>query len=268
LKQEQAVIISNKEVMPDTFLLWLEAPSTAPLAEPGQFIMVRCGDGTEMPLRRPISIHQRKGNQLALLYAVVGKGTAWLSYRKKDESIDIIGPLGNSFTIDPASKNLLMVGGGVGIAPMVFLTDEAVAREKIVQLVMGASSKVHLAPKETTHSLLTDGVLPVRQFYITMATDDGSEGYKGLATELIPDYIDWADQVFACGPLPMYRALTRQSQQFPKLKSAQISLEVRMGCGTGICYGCTVRTKSGLKQVCKDGPVFRLDDIDWEQLGI
>jgi dihydroorotate dehydrogenase electron transfer subunit len=99
---------------------------------------------------------------------------------------------------------------------------------------------------------------------VVAATEDGTVGYRGLATDLIPKYIDWADQVFACGPVPMYETMARMTEL--REKPVQVSLEVVMGCGHGVCYGCTIRTKKGLKQVCKDGPVFDLDEIIWDKL--
>jgi len=158
--------------------------------------------------------------------------------------------LGNGYTIYPDAKNLLLVAGGIGIAPLYFLAQEALNNKKSVTLLYGtADNKRRSIPP------------PIK---LVSATEDGTVGHRGMITDLLPDYINWADQVFACGPLPMYQAMARM----PKLrnKPVQISLEVRMGCGLGVCYGCTVKTKNGLRQVCKDGPVFNLNDILWEEL--
>jgi dihydroorotate dehydrogenase electron transfer subunit len=123
---------------------------------------------------------------------------------------------------------------------------------------MGAPTREGLLPVNTPQSLYNKGMLPANIQCVT-ATDDGSEGFKGLATQLIPHYLNGADQVFACGPAAMYRTLA----QMPELKGkdVQLSLEIMMGCGVGICYGCTIRMKNGLKQVCKDGPVFKMDEV-------
>ena len=232
-------------------------------AKPGQFVMVRCGE--EVLLRRPLSVYQVDGSKLALLVKMVGRGTNWLSQCKTGEKIDIFGPLGNGYTIYPDAKNLLLVAGGIGIAPLRFLADAGVQQKKKVTLIIGARSNVHLPPVTPSVNLLNEGV-PPSSINVVNATEDGSEGFKGLATDLIPAYVDMADQVFACGPINMYQTIATLSEQFPKLKSAQISLEIMMGCGVGVCYGCTIRTKSGLKQVCTDGPVFDLEDIIWEEL--
>jgi len=269
LKQVVAPVISNSEVMPGVYLIWLEAPQITLTAQPGQFVMVCCGQ--ETLLRRPLSVHQVDGNKLAFLYAMVGKGTQWLSQRQVGDTIDVFGPLGNGYSIHPASHNLLLVAGGMGIAPLRFLADEAIKQEKNVTLLMGAGSAVQLLPEptgSTGRGLLTDGVLPWG-ITIHKSTDDGSDGYKGLVTELLIEqqHIDRADQIFACGPVPMYRDMALKKQELKlEVKPVQISLEVRMGCGLGVCYGCTVRTKNGLKQVCKDGPVFDLEDILWDEL--
>jgi len=256
MKQTKAPVISTIEAMPGIYMLRLEAPDIAEAAKPGQFVMVRCGEDTILP--RPLSVHRVDGGQIALLFSVVGKGTGWLSQRKKGEFLDIFGPLGNGFTIYPDSRNLLLVAGGMGIAPIRFLADIAAGEGKKVTLIMGAKSADYLLPISPPQSLFNQGVMP-SNIHIVNATEDGSEGFKGLATQLISHYLDGADQILACGPLEMYHTMA----QMPELKdkSVQISLEIMMGCGMGVCYGCTIKTKKGLKQVCKDGPVFDLGFI-------
>ncbi len=245
-------VISSTEVMPGVYLVWLESPQLASQAQPGQFVMVRCGE--ETLLRRPLSIHQRDGNRIALLFSVVRKGTNWLSQRQAGDNLDLLGPLGNGFSIAAASKHLLLVAGGIGIAPLRFLADKAVEQSRKVILLMGASTATQLYSKH---------LLPPEIELIT-ATEDGTAGEKGMVTDLLPDYVAWADQVFACGPLPMYKTMAQMAEL--QSKPVQISLEVRMGCGRGICYGCTIRTKNGLKQVCADGPVFDLADVIWNEV--
>jgi len=257
LKQGFAPVISNTEVMPGVHLVWLESPQIASEAQAGQFVMVRCGE--ETLLRRPLSIHQldnKTKTKLALLFTVIGKGTHWLSQRQAGDNIDLLGPLGSGYSIHPTSHNLLLVAGGIGIAPLCFLAQEALNQGCSVRLLLGAP---------TTSQLYPQRFLPAEAELI-MATEDGTAGRKGVVTDLLPDFAGWADQIFACGPTSMYRAMAEQKQQLLKAKSPQISLEVRMGCGRGVCYGCTVKTKGGLKQVCKDGPVFDLEDILWDEL--
>jgi dihydroorotate dehydrogenase electron transfer subunit len=274
-KQTLCSVASNVEVMPGIHLMWIEAPDIAVAAQPGQFITVRCGDFT---LRRPLSVHQVSSREIALLFKVAGKGTLWLSQRQTSERIDILGPLGKGFSIEPGARNLLLVAGGIGIAPLVFLMQHASSQHQIT-LIHGASTAAQLYPsampkigpssagkKRSKLSPLPKGVqfIPV--------TEDGSMGKKGMATDILPDFLDWADQVYACGPVDMYKAMAEMSwrakQSNLKLRKCQVSLEVRMGCGFGACYSCAINTKKGLKQVCRDGPVFELDDIIWQEVRI
>jgi len=255
LKQIGAAIISNSEIIPGVYLTWLDSPQIAATAQPGQFVMVRCGE--ETLLRRPLSIHQLAdesgGAKLALLFTVVGKGTQWLSQRKVGDNLDLLGPLGNGYAIHSSARNLLLLAGGIGIAPLRFLSQKAVSQGYSVRLLLGAATASQLYP----------GHLLPSEIELITATEDGTVGKKGMITDFLPDFIDRADQVFACGPTRMYQTMASQNL---KRKPAQISLEVRMGCGLGTCYGCTLKTKSGLKQVCTDGPVFDLQDIVWDEL--
>ena len=244
--------------MPGVYLIWLNSPPIATQAQPGQFVMVRCGEGLEYQLRRPLSLHQLATQstlpaRFALLFAVVGKGTRWLSQRQAGDNLDLLGPLGRGYSIHPTSHNLLLVAGGIGITPLVCLTQQALSQGCSLKLLLGAPTATQLYPQR----LLPSGV------ELITATEDGSAGKRGLITDLLPDFIGWADQVFACGPISMYQ--TMAAQNLVKTKPVQISLEVRMGCGLGVCYGCTIKTKSGLKQVCKDGPIFDLKDILWDK---
>jgi len=267
MKQALCTITSNVEIMPGVYLMWIEAANIACSVQPGQFITVRCGD---FPLRRPFSVHQVSSREIALLFKVTGKGTLWLSQRQTGDRIDILGPLGKGFTIEPRAKNLLLVAGGIGIAPLVFLVQYTSSQQ--LTLIHGVSTAAQLYPfssagkKGSKLSSLPSGVqfIPV--------TEDGSRGKKGMATDILRDSLDWADQVYACGPVEMYRAMAEMSLRAKrsnlKLRKCQLSLEVRMGCGFGACYSCTINTKKGLKQVCRDGPVFELDDIIWQEVKI
>jgi len=273
-KQTLCSVASNVEVMPGIHLMWIEAPDIAVAAQPGQFITVRCGDFT---LRRPFSVHQVSSQEIALLFKVAGKGTLWLSQRQKRDRIDILGPLGRGFSIEPGARNLLLVAGGIGIAPLVLLMQHASSQHQIT-LIQGASTAAQLYTERCQPTAISyQGV----QF--VPVTEDGSMGKKGMATDILPDFLDWADQVYTCGPVDMYKAMDLTLNPSPskgeekgegeqqsnlKLRKCQVSLEVRMGCGFGACYSCTINTKKGLKQVCRDGPVFELDDIIWQEVRI
>jgi len=274
VKQSQCTITSNTEIMPGVNLMWMEAPDIAAAAQPGQFITVRCED---FVLRRPFSVHRVNSNQIAILFKVVGKGTLWLSGCQKGDRLDVLGPLGNGFSIPPVvarrevpsqSRNLLLLAGGIGMAPLLFLAQYASSRHSIT-LIHGASMAEELYPLSSLREAIR--FIPV--------AEDGSAGRKGMVTDVLPDFLDWADQIYACGPLDMYKTMANlavdpspstgedgRRRGESKLRKCQISLEVRMGCGVGACYGCTINTNRGLKKVCRDGPVFELDDILWEEV--
>jgi len=267
-KQTLCSVASNVEVMPGIHFMWIEAPDIACSVLPGQFITVRCGDFT---LRRPLSIHQISSWEIALLFKVAGKGTFWLSQQQIGDRIDILGPLGKGFSIEPGARHLLLVAGGIGIAPLVFLMQYASSQHRIT-LIHGASTVAQLyhfssmGKKRGKLSPLPNGVQ-----YIPV-TEDGSMGKKGMATDILLDFLDWADQLYACGPVDMYKTMAEMSlrakQRNLKLTKCQVSLEVRMGCGFGACYGCSINTMKGLKQVCRDGPVFELGNIIWQEVRI
>jgi dihydroorotate dehydrogenase electron transfer subunit len=248
-------IISNEELSPGRFLLGAHAPEIAEAALPGQYVMVRCGEGWEMPLRRPLSVHRvTSDGRLALLFAVVGRGTEWIAQRMEGDPLDLLGPLGNGFELRPDARNLLLVAGGIGIAPLVALAEYAVERERTVTLLIGDRTSACVYPGR----LLPGGVSTV------VATEDGSAGERGMATDLLPGLAREADQVFACGPLPMYRSMAGMQGEGGG-RSTQVLLEVVLGCGVGACLGCTVQTRQGQRLVCRDGPVFELGDILWDE---
>jgi dihydroorotate dehydrogenase electron transfer subunit len=257
LKQVSATVISNIELMPGYHLICVVAPDIAATSQPGQFVTVRCRE--ELTLRRPLSIHQiAKSGQVYFFFKVIGKGTAWLSLCRKGEKLNILGPLGNGFSIRPTSKKLLLVAGGIGIAPLTFLAQQALTQEKSVALLLGAHAKDELYPQKLLPS----------EIETIITTEDGSYGEKGKVTDILSRYVNWADQIYACGPLAMYKTIAGERQQWRNKKPVQVSLEVRLGCGIGACFGCSIRTKYGMKQVCRNGPVFNLDEVILEEVKI
>lgn len=247
MKLIQAPVLSNLSLSPHLHLLWVEAREMASLAQPGQFVMVRCSDDHEPLLRRPFSLHRKTSTRLAFLAGVVGRGSRWLAQRKRGDLLDLLGPLGKGFSIDNTCQRLLLIAGGVGIAPLVALAEEALARHLSVTLLLGAGSAAEIYPL----ALLPAGL----QAQVT--TEDGSAGARGLVTELLPGFLEGADQVFACGPPSLYKALATITAGRP----VQVSWEQHMGCGFGACLGCVVETKDGFKRVCIDGPVFSLNEL-------
>jgi dihydroorotate dehydrogenase electron transfer subunit len=217
--------------------------------------MVACGDGYDPLLPRAFSIHRWRegpaGQEMALLFTIVGKGTEWLSRRMPGDSVRFFGPLGRGYSVARSAKNLLLIGGGIGIAPLVWMADERVSKGDSVTLLLGARSQDQLYPSE---------LLPPEVEVIT-CTDDGSAGRKGLVSELLTEYLLWADQAFACGPTAMFKALKNEFLRAAWRKPIQALLEERMACGTGICYSCAVQTRKGIRLICKDGPCFDLRDV-------
>jgi dihydroorotate dehydrogenase electron transfer subunit len=193
MKQLSCVIEKSEELVPGIFRLWFKAPQISEAGCPGQFIMVRCGEDTV--LRRPLSVHRIQNNSMALLFQVKGRGTEWLSRQKKDDSLDVFGLMGRGFMIPRQSRNVLLVAGGIGIAPLYFLAETAIKKDCAVTLLIGAASSRQLYPINQ----LPPGVK------IVLATDDGSAGQKGMVTDLIPRHVSSADHIFACGPLPMLK---------------------------------------------------------------
>ncbi|MFA5065735.1 MAG: dihydroorotate dehydrogenase electron transfer subunit [Dehalococcoidia bacterium] len=267
LNQVSARVVSNDEVLsyPGAayFLLQLEAAAIAAAAKPGQFLMLKCGD--DCILRRPLSIHGIcDGSRIELLYRVTrttdgtpsGKGMDWLSQQKKGDKVNIIGPLGNGFKVAADTKRLLIVAGGIGIAPLGFLATQILSTGRQVTLLLGARSAANILPENMLPSGITCAI----------TTDDGSSGKKGLVIDILPEYLEGADQIFACGPQAMLEKLAK----IPEIQSkpVQVSLEVRMGCGAGACYGCSIRTTHGMKRVCREGPVFDIKDIIWQEVSI
>ena len=255
MKLETARVVSQEQLYDDTFLLWLSCPPVARGAAAGRFLMIHCADGYDPLLPRPMSFHRFReagdDRQFAILYDVRGRGTAWLSGRQSGDEISVFGPLGRGFQVDAGSGNLLLVAGGLGVAALVTLIDDALARGRSVTLLQGARTAARLFPTDR----LPDEV------EVLSATDDGSAGHHGLVTDLLAGHLSWADQVFACGPNPMCRSMADVLREARTRKPVQALLEERMGCGTGVCYGCAVFTRKGVRLVCRDGPRFELRQV-------
>lgn len=244
--------------MGDAILLTVAAP--APVVErlqPGQFFNIACRfPGSFDPLlRRPYSVYRvdRESATMTFLVRPFGRGSAWLAERTPGETLDMLGPLGNWYVIPPRAQRLLMLAGGVGVAPLVMLSDDAAALGLDVVFVMGAANERGLLPASELRGSIE---------YL-VATDDGSRGNRGLATEVVADYVTWADQIYACGPEPMYRTLRAVADplRVTGRPTVQISVERGMACGLGACLGCVVETRRGMIASCVQGPVLDLDEV-------
>ena len=254
MKIERATVVSQEELYANTYVMWLSCAPVANGASPGRFLMLKCSHSLDPLLPRPMSFHRFRisngDRQFAILYDVRGRGTAWLSERISGDEIEVFGPLGHGYEVARSTQHLLLVAGGLGVAAIVALADQAVESAQSVTLLQGARSAQHLFPPT---------MLP-KEVEAIAATDDGSAGHSGVVTELLVERLPWADQVFACGPTPMFAAMANIVREMQSRKPVQALLEERMGCGTGVCYGCAVFTPKGVRLVCKDGPKFELTE--------
>ena len=278
-----AELIDSREILPGQFIQSLHAPHLANGSRAGQFVHVRTGDLSGLVLRRPFSINtaDAASGTVTIHFRTVGRGTDWLTRLRPGDALDVLGPLGRPFEVDPRSRHLLLVAGGLGMAGVRMLVDEAIRDGRQVTLLFGAASAREVYPS----TLLPDEVEYV------VATDDGSLGHHGYVTDLVPDYEAWADQAFACGPAPMLAALSRLAAtrrnrlgvaklgrkrgggrpDAPGSTAArrkaflQVSMEQNMGCAVGACLGCVVMGAAGTPlRVCREGPVFAAEELDWE----
>jgi dihydroorotate dehydrogenase electron transfer subunit len=234
------LIGSPEEVARDHYLVRLRTPG--PLSQPGQFIAVKTGEGTDPLLRRPFSVFDHEGDVIEIVVRVVGRGTRLLS--KAHDNIDVIGPLGKGFSLGGAQRALL-VGGGVGCAPLYYLARDLARKNCAVTLLFGAATSEHIYCAGRYDAVCGD---------FRMATDDGSRGFKGQVTALMEEVLSRQtyDRIYTCGPTPMMKRVVELSGNVP----VEISVENYFGCGFGICAGCTIETSGGLRRACVHGPVF------------
>ena len=260
MQRAAAQVLETTEITPGVFVTWYDAPELAANAAPGQFVMVDPGweSGAFDPLLpRAFSYYRFRNvegggeHQFALLYAVVGRVTEAMAAQRPGDALWMTGPLGRGFEVQRHARSLLLVGGGVGVAPLVALADQQVRRGRAVALCFGARSAGGVFP--------ADLLPPEVEYYVS--TEDGSQGHQGLVTELFAQHLSWADQSFACGPVPMFRSMASAVRADGLRRPVQILMETEMACGVGICYGCAVFTKRGVKLCCKDGPRFDLLDV-------
>jgi dihydroorotate dehydrogenase electron transfer subunit len=249
---ETASILSTEPAYDGAFVTWFHAPGLSSNVDPGQFLMVHCSfEHLDPMFARAFSYHRIDGDRFAILYNVVGRGTAWLSSRPRGEEVQVYGPLGNGFRLPRHAGNLLLVGGGVGIAPLVDLAERAVAAGHHVVAMMGA---------RTAAQLLPPAAWPKEVEYVVV-TEDGSAGPKGFVTQHLGRYQEWASKIYACGPNPMFASLAEVLRFSGRRQRPEILMEENMPCGWGMCYGCAIFTKHGVRLCCKDGPRFNLFDV-------
>lgn len=251
MKRIKAEIVEQSKLAPTIYSMWLRAPAVASKIKPGQFVMVTVADDTEPFLARPLSVADTNKNKLRLIYRVVGKGTRFLQEKKNGDSLFVLGPLGRP--VKPVKqKKIILCAGGLGIVPLLYLAKKLSVNNKL-SLYFGARTKKELI-------LLKEFKPLCGKIYLT--TDDGSQGKKGVITDLLFADIKLDCQyLYAAGPLSMLKTITNFKFPMPNLKLYGF-LEERMGCGCGICFGCGVKTKdNSYARTCTDGPVFDLKEI-------
>ena len=256
--QENATVIHIEQFADSNFRLTLQSPQIAALAKPGQFVMVRVGVGKDPLLRRPFSIHQTSADgRIQLYFKVVGRGTEMLSHLQHNQTLSVLGPLGRGFRLDVQTPAII-VGGGLGIAPLLFLAKENCRLKAHCEndlILLGARKK-----EELKHLMDDFQGLGLR---LLTATDDGSLGYHGFVTELLRQAVlPPGCVVYGCGPEPMLAGIHTicQSQGI----SCQVSVESVMACGMGACLGCSrLKKGGGYTHVCLNGPVYEAEDLQW-----
>jgi len=244
MKQSIFTILSNTALTDSVYKMVLEGDTSAITAS-GQFVNIQL-EG--MFLRRPISVCDYSEKTLTIVYKVVGKGTEAMSKMEKGKELDILTGLGNGYDLSLAGDKPVLLGGGVGVPPMYNLAKKLIALGKEVTVILGFNTKSEIFYEEEFKALGCK---------VIVATADGSYGVKGFATTPLAE-IDYT-YFYTCGPEPMLKAVYKATNT-----SGQMSFEERMGCGFGACMGCSCKTLTGYKRICKDGPVMKKEEILWE----
>jgi dihydroorotate dehydrogenase electron transfer subunit len=246
-------VVSNEKLCPQFWRLVFDAPDLAKEVKPGQFVHIRTNEhGLEPFFRRPFSVY-RSLKHVEVFYEAVGPGTQMLSTKKKGDSVDVLGPLGTPFVMPPDGiKQVVMIAGGIGVAPMLVLSDILKKKKSELVLLYGGRTRGHVYPMQ---EFKDNGVK------VHIATDDGSIGFKGRVSGLF-NKINLDPNVtfiYTCGPSPMMKAV----QEFAGKNNlkGQAACEEIMACALGACLGCSIPTTNGFKTVCYDGPAFHLNEV-------
>ena len=243
MKQSIFTILSNTALTDSVYKMVLSG-DTSDITAPGQFVNIQLSG---LFLRRPISVCDYDEETLTIVYKVVGKGTEQMSTMAAGEKLDILTGLGNGYDLSITGEHPVLLGGGVGVPPMYNLAKKLLAQGKTVSVILGFNTKSEIFYENEFRSLGCD---------VTVTTVDGSYGTKGFVTDALPEnYTHFC----CCGPEPMLKAVYRATTT-----SGQMSFEERMGCGFGACMGCSCKTLTGNKRICKEGPVMRKEEILWD----
>lgn len=247
----QEEIIAIERLAPAIVKMTIKSEYVVKCSFPGQFVNVKCSEGVNALLRRPISICNVDQDKLTfdIIFQIKGIGTEYLSRKKTGSKVDLIGPLGRSFDISGKHNKIAVVGGGIGIFPLLYLLDKC--KDAVKSAYLGFKNKESVVMEEEFKSTASK---------LMISTDDGSSGYKGLVTDLLENDLKLQkyDIIYTCGPMPMIKKVVdiAEKHNIP----CQVSMEERMGCGIGACLVCACKTRLGdeweYSHVCKDGPVF------------
>ena len=244
MKQSIFTIVSNEALTQSVYKMVLRGDTSA-ITAAGQFVNIQL-DG--LFLRRPISVCEVCGDLLTIVYKVVGKGTAAMSAMKPGQELDILTGLGNGYDLTLSGDAPVLLGGGVGVPPMYELAKRLLKEGKKVTVILGFNTKDEIFYEEEFKKLGAE---------VTVTTVDGSYGKKGFVTDALPESYTY---FYTCGPEPMLKAVYRATAT-----SGQMSFVERMGCGFGACMGCSCKTITGYKRICKEGPVMKKEEILWEK---
>ncbi|MBZ0264505.1 hypothetical protein K8I28_07535 [bacterium] len=259
---EDATVLRNTEIRPGIWSMWVEAPLITDISRPGQFVHIRV-DNQYLPLlRRPLSIGRVHETEMELVWRVIGKGTAHLARLKSGETINLLGPTGEPFKIDKSSEMNLLVGGGLGLPPMVYLFEHLKEAGLNAKLLLGVKNEGAI-PLADSDTILTE---------TEVIAEEGGKFRHGLVTEPVVEYLEQFEKagisehvsIYICGPWGMIAAMQKVVPE-GKYKITQVSLEQQMGCGVGVCQGCAVKADGGetpYRLVCTDGPVFDLFEVE------
>ena len=243
MKQSIFTIVSNVALTDSVYKMVLEGDTSA-ITAPGQFVNIKL-DG--MFLRRPISVCDYDGQTLTIVYKAVGKGTEAMSVMVPGTKLDILTGLGNGYDLSLSGESPVLLGGGVGVPPMYNLAKKLLAEGKKVSVILGFNTKSEIFYEEEFKAMGCE---------VTVTTVDGSYGVRGFVTTAL-EAMDYS-YFYTCGPEPMLKAVHKASKT-----SGQMSFEERMGCGFGACMGCSCKTLTGYKRICKEGPVMQKEEIVW-----
>jgi dihydroorotate dehydrogenase electron transfer subunit len=273
----RGTLLQNHQVAPSYHKMRIRTSIPCENIEPGQFLMVRVSDQPFPLLRRPFSIHSMaalskdEGSDIEILYKIVGRGTNLMANWKRGKRLDILGPLGSGFSLPTTTGTQFLVAGGIGVAGLFALSQRMMANGHTCLVFIGGKTREHVLCVDEFKTLGAD---------VYVATEDGGLGFRGMITDMVVSFLrdhPTPSGFFACGPLDMLKALAHiaQSQSVP----CQVSLETRMACGLGACLGCVIRTRGSplpgseqasgegkgfpYKRVCKEGPVFDSEEVDW-----